>query len=43
MVGTIPGDVDEITLRLYVEIDMGSLDGSLDSYNDGKLDDLLRE
>ena len=43
MIGTIPGDVDEITFGIDVVIELGSLDGSFDGFNDGKIEGLLIE
>ena len=42
MLGTIIGNLDEITLGLDVETEMGYLDGSFDSYNDYKPEVLFR-
>ena len=41
MIGTILVNVDEITLWIYVGIDLGSLDRSFDGFNDRKLGGLF--
>ena len=41
VLGTIPGNVDVITLRIDIGTDLGSLDVSFVGFNDGKLEGLL--
>ena len=41
MIGTILGNLDEITLRIDVGTKLGYLNGSFDGSNDGKLEVLL--
>ena len=41
VLGTIPVNVDGITLGLDVVTELGSLDGSFDGSNDGKLEGLF--
>ena len=43
MIGTILGNLDGITLWIYVGTDLGYLDGSYDGSNDGKLEVLFFE